>query len=675
MKTNALEPFIPEYIRVLQEGNTDEIYKWQALKNFQENWDIEAADFRTMFDSSLQAESDNLWASMNYYPKRMIMEFAEVNQEKVRDMFRTLFDEKAELADRIHFFLKGCEDFLTFLNAQEDREKKWGQHYHKDMRAISFYLAFRYPDHYFTYKYTEVKKVAEWIQTDLISMTWDPAEKYLWYMNMAKELRTYLLAQEELKSTYVQWLKEHDLTDPEFTFLTADFIIQSASSQLSRETAAQAQVDRIPTVGVTPIELPAKNVIYYGPPGTGKTYYLRNELFKHFSESRSPTSDEERYLSIAGSYSWWQIVGAALLDSGLTSVPELRNHPLIRAKDAVSQQQNVQAMLWSMLQQHTVDACENVKYSKRAEPQFFYKESDSRWRVVEEQIDSVVPELREILNKMQAEVDETVDIRRYEFVTFHQSYSYEDFVEGIRPDMQDELTYTIKPGVFRSIAERAQQDPDHNYAIFIDEINRANVSSVFGELITLIEEDKRLRAQNTLTATLPYSRLEFGVPNNLYIIGTMNTADRSVEALDTALRRRFAFIEIEPDPALLPEDVGGINLRRLLSTINSRLERLTDRDHRIGHAYFINVTDDDTVGELRAIFRNQMIPLMQEYFYGDWSRIGLVLGSRFITAEVQDNAFAAFESDRYSEYADRIVYRITDPDHWGLEDFRAVYES
>jgi 5-methylcytosine-specific restriction endonuclease McrBC GTP-binding regulatory subunit McrB len=145
--------------------------------------------------------------------------------------------------------------------------------------------------------------------------------------------------------------------------------------------------------------------------------------------------------------------------------------------------------------------------------------------------------------------------------------------------------------------------------------------------------------------------------------------------LDTALRRRFAFIEIEPDPALLPEDVGGINLRRLLSTINSRLERLTDRDHRIGHAYFINVTDDDTVGELRAIFRNQMIPLMQEYFYGDWSRIGLVLGSRFITAEVQDNAFAAFESDRYSEYADRIVYRITDPDHWGLEDFRAVYES
>jgi 5-methylcytosine-specific restriction protein B len=112
------------------------------LKNFQQNWDIEATDFRSMFDSSLQAESDNLWASMNYYPKRMIMEFAEIDQDKVREMFRTLFDQEINLADRIHSFLKGCEDFLSFLNAQEDRVKKLGQHYHKDMRAISFYLAF-----------------------------------------------------------------------------------------------------------------------------------------------------------------------------------------------------------------------------------------------------------------------------------------------------------------------------------------------------------------------------------------------------------------------------------------------------------------------------------------------------------------------------------------------------
>lgn len=675
MKTNLLVQLIPEYKRVLHEGNKGEIYKWQALKNFQKQWDIEAEDFMAMFDSSLQAESDNLWASMNYYPKKMMMEFAEVDQEKARELFRTLFDETAELPNRIHTFLKGCDEYLSFLNVQKDREKKLGQHYHKDMRAISFYLAFRYPERYFTYKFREAKKVAEWIQADRISMTWDPAEKYLWYLNIARGIRTYLIADEELKSAYLEWLKTNELDDPEFTFLTADFIIQTANGKLTSEAAEPVQVERTVKIGAVPIELPAKNVIYYGPPGTGKTYYLQNELFRLFSETKSPTSDEERYLSIARSYSWWQIIGAALLDRGLTSVPELRKHPLIRAKDAISQQQNVQAMLWSMLQQHTVDDCENVKYSKRAEPLFFYKESDSRWRVVEDQVEAAVPELREILTKMHAEADEKVDIRRYEFVTFHQSYSYEEFVEGIRPEMEDELTYTVKAGVFRNIAERARQDPNHNYALFIDEINRANVSSVFGELITLIEEDKRLLAQNALSATLPYSRMSFGVPNNLYIIGTMNTADRSVEALDTALRRRFAFIEKEPDPFLLPEDVGGINLRKLLIVVNSRLERLTDRDHRIGHAFFINVTDDDVIEELRAIFRNQVIPLMQEYFYGDWSRIGLVLGSRFVTAEVQDSEFAAFESDTYSEYEDRRVYRIADPDQWDIGDFQSIYES
>lgn len=124
MNTKLLAPLIPEYVRVLREGNPDEIYKWQALKNFQEHWDIEADDFGAMFDSSLQAESDNLWASMNYFPKKMILEFAEADQEKVRNLFRMLFDEADELPDRIHTFLKGCDEFLAFKNKQEDREKK-----------------------------------------------------------------------------------------------------------------------------------------------------------------------------------------------------------------------------------------------------------------------------------------------------------------------------------------------------------------------------------------------------------------------------------------------------------------------------------------------------------------------------------------------------------------------
>src|SRR5690606_6254361 len=176
---------------------------------------------------------------------------------------------------------------------------------------------------------------------------------------------------------------------------------------------------------------------------------------------------------------------------------------------------------------------------------------------------------------------------RYEFVTFHQSYTYEDFVEGIKPVMiedieeQDNLKYEIKSGIFKELCKRAENDPNNEYALFIDEINRGNVSQIFGELITLIEHDKRKGEKNELTLTLPYSRNLFSVPKNLFIIGTMNTADRSVEALDTALRRRFSFTEMPPKPELIKTEgkvengiVHGINLSILLEIINKRIEKL-----------------------------------------------------------------------------------------------------
>ncbi len=674
METITIEQMVPMYLRVLEEGNLLEIYKWRALRNFEQTWNIEAEDFGAMFDASLQAKTNNLWASANYYPKEMILKFCHLDQEKVRGMFRTLLNEELDLADRIHTFLRTCDEFVTYHNDKSEPDGRWRQHFHKDMRAISFYLTFHSPETYFAYKYTEAKRMAEWLDVEMISMTWDPAEKYLWYLSMVRDLRSYLTKSADLVAAYTTWLEANDLIDPAYTFLTTDFIIQAANGRLTPKTGHPPEAERPTKVGSTSINLPSKNVIFYGPPGTGKTYHLRNDLFEHFCEVKDQPSETERYLSIARSYSWWQAVGAALLDRGPSSVPDLRTHPLIQAKDAVSQQQNVHAMLWAMLQQHTIEECEHVRYAKRAEPLFFYKEPDSRWRVVEDRLQTAVPELQEILDRMKQRPENQVEIRRYEFVTFHQSYSYEEFVEGIRPELAGELTYEIKPGVFRLIADRAQADPDHSYALFIDEINRANVSAVFGELITLIEEDKRLRAANALTVTLPYSRMEFGVPNNLYIIGTMNTADRSVEALDTALRRRFSFVEMSPNPDLLPDDAGGISLRRLLATINSRIERLTDRDHCMGHAYFINITDDNAVEELRTVFANQVIPLLKEYFYGDWSRIGLVLGRRFVTTVPHDERFADFDSDTYASYEDRAVHRITDAGEWSIEDFKSIYE-
>lgn len=227
---------------------------------------------------------------------------------------------------------------------------------------------------------------------------------------------------------------------------------------------------------------------------------------------------------------------------------------------------------------------------------------------------------------------------RIAFTTFHQSYGYEEFIEGIRPVMSGEeekksIEYEIVPGVFKEFCDKASLIDDKPYVFIIDEINRGNISKIFGELITLIEETKRKGEAEGLTASLPYSKQEFGVPKNVYILGTMNTADRSIALMDTALRRRFNFIEMMPDCRTIEDIVvrqngEEVNIGNILDIINRRIEFLFDREHTIGHAFFTSLKNDNSnsIERLAAIFRNSIIPLLQEYFYDDYEKIRLVLG-------------------------------------------------
>ena len=428
------------------------------------------------------------------------------------------------------------------------------------------------------------------------------------------------------------------------------------------------------------------------------------------------------------------------------------------------------------------------------------------------------------------------------FVTFHQSMCYEDFIEGIKPGLNDkqDVIYDVEPGIFKMMASIArdnwldankgtkeqlsfeeafvkfkdewQEDQEmkfplkregneytilgftkssikfkkasggtghtlsistlrdyfykrrevrqtgigiyypaildilksyqpslivekeeKNYVLIIDEINRGNVSQIFGELITLIEEDKRLGKDESLEVTLPYSKEKFGVPPNLHIIGTMNTADRSVEALDAALRRRFSFEEMLPKSEILDpkrmfwellwkykgldwddvnyeakekemldlfgaskdvwssrekkweafkkngkneaqinefsdSDFSGLNLKILLETINVRIEKLLDKDHQIGHSYFVSIT---SLEQLKSAFHNKIIPLLQEYFFGDFGKIGLVIGQGFFSNDefVDENIFANFNDYDASQFAERTIYKIKDISEMGDDDF------
>lgn len=227
---------------------------------------------------------------------------------------------------------------------------------------------------------------------------------------------------------------------------------------------------------------------------------------------------------------------------------------------------------------------------------------------------------------------------RIAFTTFHQSYGYEEFIEGIRPVMAGEeekksIEYEIVPGVFKKFCDEASLVDDKPYVFIIDEINRGNISKIFGELITLIEETKRKGGTEGLSAFLPYSQEEFGVPNNVYILGTMNTADRSIALMDTALRRRFNFIEMMPDcrtveDVVIRQDGKEVNIGNVLDIINRRIEFLFDREHTIGHAFFTSLKngDSNSIERLADIFKNSIIPLLQEYFYDDYEKIRLVLG-------------------------------------------------
>ncbi len=387
-----------------------------------------------------------------------------------------------------------------------------------------------------------------------------------------------------------------------------------------------------------------KNLILYGPPGTGKTYWAKQIADRLVTPQLKQAQSRAAFLQgVIDELTFYDVVALGMYAAKpgqKYTVPEIEVMDLVQARFRSTQVKHPKNQIWGYLQSHSDPESQTVKYLQRAGPYLFDKTSDSRWYLTptgKSYVENMLADRLNLVKQGPPATNRPEDFIRW--VTFHQSYAYEDFVEGLRPKTEQGdaavLAFEMKPGIFRSLCALAKDDPNNQYALVIDEINRGNIAKIFGELMTLIEADKRGKK----LVELPYSKEDFSVPGNLAIIGTMNTADRSIALLDVALRRRFAFLELLPEPELLDPitvsvaEEDDLNLGACLRKINQRIAELRGADYQIGHSYFLPLQDISTEAEqlicLDDIWNYQVVPLLKEYFYGQADLLRQVLPSFF----------------------------------------------
>ncbi len=835
---SKIRTIIAQYKAFMQtEQSKEEWYKWKALAHFHEHWDIDAVNFAEMLEESLR-ETGNLLGSGTYYPKRMLLQFAERNPEGVREAFRRLYENERPLVDRFEEFCGQCQKFTEKMEQQDGKKRKHFQ----DPRAVSWYLSFRFPTVYFPYKHSvyqnaiqmvdypipetkhrtpiwkaecsqdfcrlfleQVKQDEELLQLHRARLPelWeeDPAfhllvfdilffmEKYLrqteppqgywpsleeydpeisveqWKELLQDQTVTYpdtlmmltMMLQEGGESTCAH-LSERYGRSPDFYNLNGRMFAERVKRKLGcpdcvgtdgvervfpvafvgksiKERGMNRYVWRmrgelkealksmeLKTYAPNPgDELPKfpKNMILYGPPGTGKTYHtvlyavailegktleeVENEAYQQVFERYQTYKKEGRiaFITFHQSYGYEDFIEGIRPDMEQkdednepvkTMIYKVQpgvfkdfckeaNKPVALARDEYALNEN--PAIWKVSLEGTGDNATRAEclqnghirigwdgYGEDLSEQSEYKDGGARilntfynrMRVGDlvfscysaTQIDAIG-----VITGGPEWHDEYPDYKRVRKVKWLAKGFLEDIqaindghamVQGTVYQLWNvslENAYKL----IETYGESQEQGKKPPYVFIIDEINRGNISKIFGELITLLEENKRLGGSEEMRVKLPYSAEPFGVPENVYMIGTMNTADRSIMALDTALRRRFDFVEMLPEPQrvfgelAIHEGDSTIVVADLLNKLNCRIEALYDREHTIGHAYLMPLMDHPTVETLGEIFTDKIIPLLQEYFFDDYEKIRLVLGdnqkqagdgTEFITVQQDD---------------------------------------
>lgn len=640
-------------------------YRWEAVKHFQDHWDARANDFAVMLGESL-AKCGGLLTARKAFPAGMIIRFAESKPETVRSMFDSLFDETKDYCERIMQFKQRSEQLLR---ETQGTDTEWN-HY-QDERVITTYLWLRYPDRYYIYKFKETKHVARTLSSD------SAIRKGAYVGNLRNHLALYdeiceaLKADEELKDLLHARLTPDCYPDPGLRTLTIDvsFYISHHLTSASEPAVSAwfpSQDEYNPGLSANDWEALLGDASVFtedslkimrrmkdhGGEATCTqlaTKYGENKNFYNggsqglarriVSKTRCPVP------TFGDNSKWWPIlyVGRpASKDEAGSYVWRLRAE-LSKALDNVDLS-NVElyASPTRELEANALgDADETDGVPEHARADYLsYGAEDFLSEVYMEReqynaLANVLASKKNIILQGAPGVGKTFAAKRLAYslmgekdpervmmVQFHQSYSYEDFVEGYRPSSNG---FELAKGAFYTFCKKAMGDADNDYFFIIDEINRGNLSKIFGELFMLIESDKR-GTKNKLQ--LLYSHELFYVPSNVYLIGMMNTADRSLAMLDYALRRRFAFFDLRPGFSTdgfrtYQEELNNPQLNALIRNIE-QLNAVIASDESlgegfcIGHSYFCNMEPAEcSVERLRSIVEYELIPLIKEYWFDE----------------------------------------------------------